>query len=80
MDRFPEKLRHARKEKELNQTELAQIVGVTHADDLEAAEKMQELIKARLPRCSFLTEEIGAVLGVHIGIGSVGVFFLRKDC
>lgn len=57
-----------------------QIVGVTHADDIEAAEKMKELIKARLPRCSFLTEEIGAVLGVHIGIGGVGVFVLRKDC
>ena len=57
-----------------------QIVGVTHADDIEAAEKMKELIKARLPKCSFLTEEIGAVLGVHIGIGGVGVFVLRKDC
>jgi transcriptional regulator with XRE-family HTH domain len=29
MDRFPEKLRTARKEKELNQTELAQAVGLT---------------------------------------------------
>ncbi len=57
-----------------------QIIGITHADDIDAAEKMKSLIKARLPRCSFLTEEIGAVLGVHIGIGGVGVFFLRKDC
>ena len=57
-----------------------QIIGITHADDIAAAEKMKALIKARLPQCSFLTEEIGAVLGVHIGIGGVGVFFLRKDC
>ena len=57
-----------------------QLIGVTHADDIEAADKMKALIKARLPRCSFLTEEIGAVLGVHIGIGGVGVFFLREDC
>ena len=57
-----------------------QIIGITHADDIAAAEKMKSLIKERLPRCSFLTEEIGAVLGVHIGIGGVGVFFLRKDC
>ena len=57
-----------------------QIIGITHADDIGAAEAMKALIKARLPGCSFLTEEIGAVLGVHIGIGGVGVFFLRKDC
>lgn len=57
-----------------------QVIGITHADDIHAAENMKALIKARLPECSFLTEEIGAVLGVHIGIGGVGVFFLRKDC
>ena len=57
-----------------------QIIGITHADDIPAAESMKALIQARLPGCSFLTEEIGAVLGVHIGIGGVGVFFLRKDC
>ena len=57
-----------------------QAVGITHADDIDAAEQMKALIKARLPQCSFITEEIGAVLGVHIGIGGVGVFFLRKDC
>ena len=57
-----------------------QTIGVTHADDISAAEHMKTLIKARLPECTFVTEEIGAVLGVHIGIGGVGVFFLRKDC
>lgn len=57
-----------------------QAIGITHADDIDAAERMKALIKARLPQCSFITEEIGAVLGVHIGIGGVGVFFLRKDC
>jgi len=57
-----------------------QMIGITHADDIEAAEAMKALIKARLPGCSFMTELIGAVLGVHIGIGGVGVCFLRKDC
>ena len=56
-----------------------QRIGITHADDIDAAEKMKALIKTRLPECSFLTMEIGPVLGVHIGIGGVGVFFLRKD-
>lgn len=57
-----------------------QAIGITHADDISAAEAMKALIKDRLPDCSFITEEIGAVLGVHIGIGGVGVFFLREDC
>ena len=57
-----------------------QTIGITHADDIEAAENMKALIRTRLPDCSFMTMEIGPVLGVHIGIGGVGVFFLRKDC
>ncbi len=57
-----------------------QMIGITHADDIEAAERMKELISTRLPGCSFLTMEIGPVLGVHIGIGGVGVFFLRNNC
>ena len=39
---------------------------------------MQELLRQRLPECDFLTEEIGAVLGVHLGIGGVGVFFFNE--
>lgn len=57
-----------------------QMIGITHADDPSAAEQMKQLIRSRLPGCSFLTMEIGPVLGVHIGIGGVGVFFLRKNC
>jgi DegV family protein with EDD domain len=55
-----------------------QIIGITHAADAEAAERMRELLRARLPECRFLTEEIGAVLGVHLGIGGVGVFFFNE--
>ena len=55
-----------------------QTIGITHADDIKAADTMQELLRERLPECTFLTEEIGAVLGVHLGIGGVGVFFFNK--
>jgi len=55
-----------------------QTIGITHADDLPAAEKMRELLHERLPECDFLIEEIGAVLGVHLGIGGVGVFFFNQ--
>ena len=57
-----------------------QLIGIAHADDAEAAERMKALVKARLPECSFVMMEIGPVVGVHIGIGGVGVLFLRKDC
>ena len=55
-----------------------QTIGVTHADDPQAAEDMRTLLAKRLPECTFLTEEIGAVLGVHLGIGGVGVFFFNQ--
>lgn len=57
----------------------SQVIGIAHADDLAAAEKMRDLLAERLPSCSFLIEEIGAVLAVHLGIGGVGVFFFRED-
>lgn len=55
-----------------------QTIGITHADDLQAAEEMRELLRQRLPDCHYLIEEIGAVLGVHLGIGGVGVFFFNQ--
>ncbi len=56
-----------------------QVIGIAHADDREAAEKLRDMLAERLPSCSFLIEEIGAVLAVHLGIGGVGVFFFRGD-
>ena len=56
----------------------AQLIGITHADDMETAELMRELIHRRLPEATFMIEQIGAVLGVHIGIGGVGVFFFNE--
>ncbi|MGM9568104.1 MAG: DegV family protein [Clostridia bacterium] len=55
-----------------------QTIGITHADDPEAAEEMRAMLKSRLPDCRYLIEEIGAVLGVHLGIGGVGVFFFNE--
>ena len=55
----------------------SQTIGITHADDPETAASMQTLLAQRLPEADFLTMQIGAVLGVHIGIGGVGVFFFR---
>ncbi|MBO4365742.1 MAG: DegV family protein [Eggerthellaceae bacterium] len=57
---------------------MRQTVAIAHADDMQAALDMRELLQQRLPDCTYIIEEIGAVLGVHIGIGGVGVFFFTQ--
>jgi DegV family protein with EDD domain len=54
-----------------------QIIGVSHADDLETAEELVEIIKRRLGFENFLVNKIGSVLGSHLGIGGVGIFFFN---
>lgn len=54
-----------------------QIIGVSHADDQETAEELVELIKKRLGYKDFIINKIGSVLGSHLGIGGVGVFFFN---
>lgn len=54
-----------------------QIIGISHADDLETANELIRLIKKRLGYDKFIVNKIGSVLGSHIGIGGVGVFFFN---
>lgn len=56
-----------------------QIIGITHADDLNAALKVKEMISQRIGNDNILIEKIGGVLGSHLGIGGVGVFFLNDE-
>lgn len=56
-----------------------QIIGISHADDLEIAEALMELIKSRLGCTRFIVNKIGSVLGSHLGIGGVGIFFFNED-
>ena len=55
-----------------------QIIGVTHADDPGRAGDMIKLLKKYLPNCTILCEQIGSVLGSHLGIGGVGVFCFNQ--
>ncbi len=55
-----------------------QLIGICHADDPEAAEDIKKLLQERLHTDNFLTETIGCVLGVHLGIGGVGVLFFNQ--
>jgi len=54
-----------------------QLIGVAHADDPEQAEILKEKIE-ELGGEIFCIEKIGSVLGAHLGIGGIGVFFLNK--
>ncbi len=55
-----------------------QIIGITHADDLETALQLKAMIQEKLGFNNFVINLIGSVLGAHIGIGGVGLFFLNE--
>ncbi len=55
-----------------------QIIGITHADDIKAALEVKDMIAEKIGNSNVLMEKIGSVLGSHLGIGGVGVFFFNK--
>lgn len=55
-----------------------QIIGISHADDIEMATKLKEMMEARLGEKQVIISKIGSVLGSHLGLGGVGVFFFNK--
>jgi len=55
-----------------------QVIGISHADDEETALELEALIKERLGEKRIISSIIGSVLGSHLGIGGVGVFFFRQ--
>lgn len=55
-----------------------QLIGIAHADDLSAAEEVAQMIRRALPESKTFILPIGCVLGCHIGIGGVGLFFFKE--
>lgn len=55
------------------------IIGISHADDLEMALKLKCMIEEKFGTKEIMINLIGSVLGVHLGIGGVGVFFFNKQ-
>lgn len=55
-----------------------QIIAISHADDLKTALNVEQKIKETIIGCKTTIFEISAVLAVHLGIGGVGVFFLKE--
>ena len=56
----------------------SQIIGIAHADDLDTALSLKALIEERFGFNRFLINLIGSVIGAHIGIGGVGIFFANE--
>ena len=55
-----------------------QLIVISHADDMEAAKILEEKLKKALPESEVIINSIGSVLGVHIGLGGIGVFALDQ--
>lgn len=55
-----------------------QLIGIAHADDLPAAEEVAQMVHRALPEAKTFILPIGCVLGCHVGIGGVGLFFFKE--
>lgn len=53
----------------------SQTIGISHADNLETAEELRELIAAHFGCTDFILSNIGATIGAHAGPGTVALFF-----
>jgi DegV family protein with EDD domain len=56
-----------------------QVIGISHGDDLERAEKLAEMIKEKFGTKEFVIEYVGSAIGAHAGPGTLSLFFLNKS-
>ncbi|WP_042149057.1 DegV family protein [Paucisalibacillus sp. EB02] len=56
-----------------------QVIGISHGDDLERAEKLAEMIKEKFGTKDFVIEYVGSAIGAHAGPGTLALFFLNKS-
>jgi DegV family protein with EDD domain len=56
-----------------------QVIGISHGDDLERAEKLADMIKEKFGVKEFVIEYVGSAIGAHSGPGTLALFFLNKD-
>ncbi|MFX3625385.1 MAG: DegV family protein [Ectobacillus sp.] len=56
-----------------------QLIGISHGDDLEAAQALQEMITEAFGCRSFVVNTIGAAIGAHAGPGTLALFFLGTN-
>lgn len=56
----------------------SQLIGISHGDDLESAEKLKDAIQEKYGGQDFIISEVGATIGSHSGPGTLALFFLNK--
>ncbi|GIO25731.1 DegV family protein [Ornithinibacillus bavariensis] len=56
-----------------------QVIGISHGDDLERAEKLADMIKEKFGVKEFVIEYVGSAIGAHSGPGTLALFFLNKN-
>ncbi len=54
------------------------IVGISHADNLETAEELKQMIIEQFGTQDFIISSIGATIGAHTGPGTVALFFYNS--
>ncbi len=55
-----------------------QTIGLCYSVDLDMCNKLKEEISIEFGVKDFVISEIGAVVGTHVGAGTISVFFLKK--
>ena len=55
-----------------------QIIGIAHSDNLPGVEKLKRILNEKIGATNFIISKIGSVLGSHIGIGGLGLFFFNQ--
>ncbi|MBQ0137732.1 MAG: DegV family protein [Kurthia sp.] len=55
-----------------------QVIGISHGDDLEAANKIKDMINERFHPQKFVVEIVGSTIGSHTGPGVIAIYFLNK--
>ncbi len=55
------------------------VVGISHADDIEFANEVKSLMQDKLHPKAFEITSIGAVIGAHVGPGTIAIFFTDKE-
>ncbi|MCK6204291.1 DegV family protein [Bacillus infantis] len=55
-----------------------QTIAISHADNLETAEEVKEMLIEELGAKEVLISDIGAAIGSHTGAGTIALFFLNE--
>lgn len=56
-----------------------QTIGISHADDLEFANEVKQLIEEKLNPKAIEMSMVGSAVGAHAGPGTIAVFFVDKE-